>query len=339
MLIPAVGLDVGFGYVKVAKRSPQNANLTQFESFPSLAPRRIRSDAKIHDPSVIERIYHVNVNGVEFSVGPDVKHIVGGASGSGRALNDDYPRTVNYEALFLGGLALLEATEIGVLVMGLPVHTIRAHKEFVTTKFCGEFEVADKVVKVNHVHVIPQPIGAILHYGESVNHRITMEDNFLVNDFGYGTTDWVTTRGMKTIESRSGGTPIGGSTILKSIADLISQDIGKKYDEIERIDDAIIYQKDLKIFGYTYTPTDLKAYLKSSKYIADDCANKIKSSVGDGSDLNCILNVGGGSLYFGESIEEVFGGVKIETLANPRFCVASGLLEYGESQMRKQNMT
>jgi plasmid segregation protein ParM len=334
MFIPVAALDLGFGHTKMAKRFSYNPHLTDFSSFPSLAPRSIKSDAKIHD-DLIEQIYTVHVNGVDFSVGPHVKLVAGGAAGAGRALNEDYPTTVNYKALFLGALAHLEATQIEVLVMGLPVNTMKKHKNFVLNEFRGEFDLCGKKVIVNNVFVIPQPIGAILHYGESINTQISADDTYLVNDFGYGTSDWVTAKGSKTIESRSDGETIGVSTILKSVASLISRDIGRKFSEIERIDDAIIEKKHLQVFGNVFTPENLLAYVKSSQYIADECANKIYESVGNGNDLKTIINVGGGATYFTESVKAVYPGVNVEILEKPRYSVVSGLLEYGETQFRK----
>ena len=101
MHFPVMALDIGFGRTKIAVRYPKESDMFT-DGFPSLAPRNVSGTLSTNVPNpAVNRTYIVNVNNVDFAVGPDVKFSLGGATGSGRTLTDDFPMSVNYEALFL----------------------------------------------------------------------------------------------------------------------------------------------------------------------------------------------------------------------------------------------
>lgn len=336
MHFDAVGLDIGYGRTKVAVRLGQEAKIFT-DSFPSLAPRHVSSNLSSHLPSAVPpTIYVVKVDDVEFAVGPDVAFAVGGQTGNGRTLTDDFPMSVNYRALFLGALAHIGATEIDVLVLGLPVHTMNQYKEHLGRTFKGAFQVLNKTVVVHNVVVLPQPTGAMLHYGSTLSETLNDGENRLIIDCGYVTTDWVLANGYRMIESRSSGTPIGASTILVAIADLISKDEGKPFDQIERIDDCLIGNKPMRFFQKMITPEQMRTYLQNCSFITDDAAKKIRSTVGDGSDLRSILLAGGSARYFKPSIMKSFPDVEIICLDDSPFCNVRGFLTMGETYAKRK---
>ncbi|MET3119824.1 plasmid segregation protein ParM [Undibacterium sp. GrIS 1.8] len=336
MYFPVFACDIGFGQTKVAARLPGPENKLFYDSFPSLSPRHVTSNLSSHLPNAVaNRTYIVRVDDVEFAVGPDVKFAVGGTTGNGRTLTDDFPTSVNYKALFLGALAHVDATEVDLLVLGLPVHTMKLYKDHLLKHFVGEFQVRGKSVVVHKVIILPQPVGALLHYGSTIEEGLSQDENRLIVDCGYVTTDWVLSHGYRMIESRSSGTPTGVSAILNSMADLISKDEGKPFDQIERIDDALISGKPMRFFKNMIQPDKLRSYLDNSSFITDDCAKKIRSSVGDGGDLSSILMVGGGSHYFAPSIAKSFQDVEIIQLDNSPFCNVNGFLLFGEHQHKR----
>ena len=335
MHFSVMALDIGFGRTKIAVRYPKESDMFT-DGFPSLAPRNVSGTLSTNVPNpAVNRTYIVNVNNVDFAVGPDVKFSLGGATGSGRTLTDDFPMSVNYEALFLGALAHVDATEIELLVMGLPVHTMDKYKKHLVTKFTGTFTVGARDVTIKKILILPQPLGAMLHYGSIIDYSLNDGETRLIIDCGYVTTDWVVASGYRIIESRSNGIPTGVSAILSAVADLISKAEGTKFVNIERIDECLMNGKDLRIFKNNLSAEKLKNYVKNSHYIVDDCIKTISARVGDSTDLKSILVCGGGANYFLPAIQECFPLVEIELLDNSPYCNVRGFLLFGESQLRR----
>lgn len=335
MHFDSMGLDVGYGRTKIAVRLPSEQGIFT-DSFPSLVPQHVSENLSSHVPSAeVARTYIVKIDGVEFAVGPDVRFSIGGQTGSGRTLTDDFPMSVNYKALFLGALAHVGATEIDVLVLGLPVHTMEKYKAHLATTFKGTFKAGEKEVVVHDVRVLPQPSGAMIHYGTTLSESLNDGENRLIIDCGYVTTDWVLANGYRMIESRSSGTPVGASTILMSIANRISKFENKQFDHIERIDESLITNKPMRLFKKMIAPEIVRDYLTSSSFIMEDTAKKIRANVGDGSDLCSILMVGGGARYFGPSIQKSFPDVEIIYLDESPYCNVRGFLLMGEAQAKR----
>lgn len=330
-----LALDIGFGRTKMAVRLPEGDQIFT-DSFPSLTPRLVSSNLSSHiTNAAANRIYTVKVDGVDFAVGPDVKFAIGGTTGSGRTLTDDFPTSVNYIALFLGALQHVSATDIDILVLGLPVHTMKKYDKILAQKFAGTFQLVDNEVTIRKVIVLPQPVGAMIQYSTTRAEEIVDGEKRLIIDCGYRTTDWVVADGYRMIESRSSGTPIGVSTILHAIADLIAKDSGHPCDELEAIDDSLYGKKKFRHFKSVYQASQLKALLKNAAFISDDCAKLIKTNVGTGSDLESILLVGGGAHYFYDSVAKSFPDAEIENMNDSPNCNVLGFLTVGEHQAAK----
>lgn len=335
MYFPVLAIDIGYGRTKMAARLP-NVSGIYTDSFPSLAPRHISSNLSSHfSSSTKTKIYVVSVNDVQYAVGPEVKFSIGGGTGNGRTLTDDFPTSDCYMALFLGALYHLDATEIDVLVLGLPVHTMHRNKDYLLTHFSGTFNVGGKTVTVKKIVILPQPVGAMIHYGATLDEAIRDGENRLIIDAGYVTTDWVLVNGYRMIESRSSGTPIGSSAVLNAIAEKIGHDEGVAFDAIERIDESLIENKPLRCFKKVLSPETVNQYLAKAIFVTDVAAEKIRASVGDAADLHSILMVGGSARYFTPSIEKSFPMVEIVHLDHSPYCNVQGFLLFGESHLKR----
>lgn len=334
MQFPILALDIGFGLTKMAVRYPEDLNLFT-DAFPSIALRVVGGvPSEIPSPEA-RRTYFVTVNKINFAVGPDVKFLLGGGTGSGRNLADDFPMSCEYEALFLGALLHVKATEVDVLVMGLPVHTINKYMQHLVTKFTGKFFVGNRQITIKQILILPLPLGAMFHYGSTIDYSLRDNEMRLTVDCGYLTTDWVVTSNYRIHGGRSDGVSKGILSILSAVSALISKHSDTPFANLERLDDSLLNSKELRIFRKKMSLEKLNFYVKNSSYVIDNCVKEIGDTVGDFGDLSSILVCGGGAEYFLPSIKKTFPDVDIVLLENSPFCNVRGFLLFGESRLRR----
>jgi len=154
-------------------------------------------------------------------------------------LSEDFCLTPNYAALLGGSLHFAGVTEVELLVLGLPVHTIAKFSNHLKETFTGTHDFGHGSVSIGTVKVVPQPLGSLVSFSEYGGNRFDRENAHLVVDVGYFTTDWVVAHGFTMNDRRSGGAPGGASQIYQRIASLISSAEGDTVGDIERIDNRL----------------------------------------------------------------------------------------------------
>lgn len=283
--------DIGWGYTKYLKIDEEGN--AQFLSFPSLAPR-----ASGHDMSagLLGRrdTVVVTVEGTDYEVGPDSSDL--DINDSTRNLNDQYIFTDQYKALFYGMLSYMGEDEIDLLVLGLPVSGLNLIQDL-RKMSVGKHQITkDKEVNVKDVLILPQPLGALYHCMSmsETDERFEFldEETNLIIDPGFLTFDFLTTSGSRVVENRSGAHPGGVSKILRSIANSISEKFDIKYDDLSAIDKALTRRK-LKVNGKR---EDLADHIKNTRSVIEGSVNYMKNMIGDGSNIDNIILVGGSSM-------------------------------------------
>lgn len=319
-------LDLGFGYVKHTK-TDEEGNVT-YHSFPSLAVKSSGQDMSMGILSKRNTI-KVLVEGLEYEVGPDSSDL--DSNDSTRNLNEQYIHSDQYKALLYGSLYYMGHDVIDLLVVGLPVSGLNKTAELEKI-IVGEHHITkDKKVEVKKVLVLPQPLGGLYYCISNPELDESFEDLIdeynLVIDPGFLTFDFIVSNGDKLIESRSSAKPGGVSKILSAIATSITEkhNLAKRYENLSAIDKGL-KKRRMKING---KKEDLNEHIKNTKDIIEGSVTYMKNIVGDGSDIDNIILIGGGSDIFKKTIESHFVNHKIISIEDPQMANVKGYYSAG----------
>lgn len=326
-----LSIDVGFGYTKYS--CYENGEIV-YKNFPSIAPR----SSKIEDSDlslINERdTIVVTVDGTNYEVGPD--SLLLETTDTTRTLNEQYIHTAQYKALTYGALAYMNQPVIDLLVVGLPVSNYATHHEALKKSLVGEHKINDSFTcEVKNVLVVYQPLGGLKHCmslskSTLADHELNLSMNLII-DPGFLTVDFLLANGNKIIENKSSAHNGGVSRILNAIAESISKKIGKKYDNFNAIDRALKRRK-LKIAG---KEEDLLEHIKNTKGVIESPIIYMKNMIGDGSDIDNIILLGGGANIFEKTLREHFKEHEIIVIEDPAFANVKGYQLIGEENYNK----
>lgn len=211
MKAATVAVDVGYGNTKFA--FPMGSE-TKLNMFPSLAPQAAPRALANHGNGFFKArdVITIAIDGVEYEVGPGVS--LSSAYGqTGRTLSEDFVTKDEYAALLGGALRLAQVSEVGQLILGLPVHTTQKYASYLRDRFTGTLDFGGEPVEIGSVICLPQPLGALVTFMRQQNTKFDADNAHLVIDVGYFTTDWVVAQGFTMDDNRSGGVPGGSSKI------------------------------------------------------------------------------------------------------------------------------
>lgn len=322
--------DIGYGYVKYNKVDKDGE--TTFHSFPSLAPRSSGNDMSSGMLGRRDTVT-VDVDGIEYEVGPD-SHTLD-SNDSTRSLNEQFIFTDQYKALFYGVLNYMDVEEIDLLVLGLPVSGLNLSEKLKKMSI-GEFQISkDKKVKIKDVLIVAQPLGGLYHclsmVDEDERFEFLEEETNLIIDPGFLTFDFLLANGNLIVDNRSDAYPGGISKVLKSIAASISAKHDIKYDNIGAIDKGLARRK-LKVNG---KKEDLGEHIKNTRSVIENSVNYMRNIVGDGSDIDNIILIGGGSEIFRKTIESFYLKHEIICLEDPQMINIKGFIHAGKVYLEK----
>lgn len=319
-------LDLGWGYTKYSSKPP-GADALEFSSFPSLAPRCTGVDLSM---SILGKrdTKIVTVDGTRYEVGPDSSDL--DSNDASRNLNDQYILTEQYKAVFFGALAYMAEPVIDLLVVGLPLSNMQNAAKL-KALMEGVHEVTGTLkVTVKEALVLPQPLGG-LYYCMSLKEvnpafEFLTEEMNLVIDPGFLTFDFLLSNGEKVIENRSSAHTGGVSKVLRSISESISSKFNIKYENYGAIDKGLRRRK-LKINGET---EELLEHIKNTRSVLEASVNYMRNLVGDGSDIDNIILLGGGSSIYQKTIESYYPKHKLITLEDAQLANVRGYQLAGE---------
>lgn len=320
-------IDVGFGNIKYTALDIDGD--IQCGVFPSLAPAAA-GGADLSSGLMQKRnTVVVEVNGVRYEVGKDARLALG--AHFGRVLANDYAESDAHIALIRGALYYMGATEIDLLVLGLPLNTYERYRLELEAKVVGIHPVPFKgdvqTCSIKKVKVLPQPVGSLFDFSGNNGAYMKMRSQTnLIVDVGFYTLDWVVADGVKMNEARSGATTGGMSAALKVIAKGVAESLDADTPSIERIDEAIRKGINPEFYGKEY---DLQNEIKKAKVqVAQDVALML-SKVGESGDISNIILTGGGADFFRSSIEKAFPRHTIVTTTDPVFANVRGFYKAG----------
>ena len=126
------------------------------------------------------------------------------------------------------------------------------------------------------------------------------DSTYLIVDPGYLTFDFLVSAGDKIIEKRSGSHAGGVSRIITAIAESIERKFGHKYENLHAIDKGLRKRK-IRISG---KDEDLVEHIRNTKPVIEAPIIYMQNIVGDGSDIDFIILVGGGAKVFDKTLKE-----------------------------------
>lgn len=340
--IRAVGIDLGHGNVKIAYPA---ANGTRTMVFPAIAPVLATGVAREMNDAKADGV-QVNLGRLAYFVGPGADNFLE-ATDPGFA-QDHYSHTPQYRALMLGSIAIVakacgakEGDEVQILCLGLglPLTTFWAERAELAKAWKGAFDVpmGSGYARV-HVHettVIAQPVGALLHYADTVTAGKLDADaeNFLkrlnrmhtlVLDAGGGTLDYlVTMGGVRTNSQRSGANVNAMDKCARAVANKFA---GNKLENwlsnpfiLRDIRAAISSKEPIEVAEGE--PIPVEDYLPVVDATIDRGLSEAYNKIGDMSDIKLVLAVGGGGRYYAERFKVRFPqkAQAVQVLGDPLF--------------------
>lgn len=325
-------LDIGWGYTKYS-RFNLDTEAMEFHAMPSLAPRSSGVDLSMSLLGKRDTVV-VNVDGTLYEVGPDSADL--DTNDASRNLNEQYIHTEQYKAVFYGALHYMGQPEIDLLVVGLPLSNMQAApklKELME----GAHKVNDSFTcVVKECLVVPQPLGGLYHCFSLSKEREELEfmreEMNLVIDPGFLTFDFLLSNGEKVIENRSNAHTGGVSKVLRSIAESISNKFGIRYENLSAIDKGLRRRK-LKINGETEM---LEEHIKNTRSVLESSVNYMRNIVGDGSDIDNIILLGGGSHIYRKTIEQYYPKHQLIVLDEAQTANVRGFQLAGEQYLASQ---
>ena len=307
-------LDIGYGNTKYLSGIGEDGEL-KLGTFPSITP--LASSNKISGNMFMSRDTHVvDVEGTLYEVGVESEDLISGANtDAAKVLDESYIFSNQYKALFLGALTYMDEEVFDILVVGLPVNYI--HNADKLAEACtGTFDLPEgKKCIVKRVIVIPQPLGGFYQVAIDQELYEDMLGEFnLVIDPGYLTFDVLTTKGLTPIDPRSDAIPGGMSKILNALAKSVSEELGKKYDDLNAIDKGIRTLRKFKNEDGTTIKRraikvgkqiiELDPHIKKMIPVIDNSITSMKNIVKTYDDIENIILVGGAESIFYKRIEK-----------------------------------
>lgn len=296
-------VDVGYHNTKYTLGLGEDETTIKTGIFPSLAVRLGSRDVKVMPGAEKANACCVVVNDKPFWVGPDVAENASGVEP--RPVLDDYSVSDQYLALLRGALHyMLRASGartmvIRYLVVGLPLTTFQSRQAALKLRCMGVHHVdaADesRTVKVENVHVVPQPQGALMNFG--VSNPMSPDSQTLVVDIGGGTTDWLLATKRRPNLERSGAHPKGMLACAEAVAVAAEHPRWiNQYNIMQRIDLALREGHDhFHAAGADWT---LAKYRPAIDGVLEESVDKMMATVKETDDVDRIVLTGGGAKAF-----------------------------------------
>ena len=341
--LAAAGIDVGYHNTKftLGRVEMDGEDRIAADLFPSVAPllaNEFRADGEI---AVRDDGFVVRVEGCDYFVGKDVANYVAGQEA--RALTRDFSQTDKYLALSYGALLSMiprdhSRLELAIdhLTVGLPLSTYMEHRAPLRDRMQGNHSLSICTITINHVHVIPQPQGALLHH--AARSKNSFSGWMLVIDVGGGTVDWYVASKQRPNFTRSGAYPKG----MLACALAVVNSLGKpewrdNHDILSRIDRAI--REESATFFAAQEDQPLQPHLAAVEAVQEEVASRMLEKLGTLDDIDRVVITGGGAKVFRRFLAKRYPRLAAHALmdADPVFANVMGFHLFSElSRARTQ---
>lgn len=337
-------IEVGYGTNSLTARVENGVPI--IKTFPSIAVP-VQGGGDLSGGLSRRDTVRVQIDDDVFEVGPDA-HLLSDRTSS-RVLSSSYIDTPQYRALLLGSLSYMDVDSIDLLVLALPVNN--QHRAGDLKKLAlGKHKVSgDRVIEVKDVWVLCQPLAGYIYYAHSIGKekfKAIKSQNVLSIDFGFTTVDWVTSRGLKVNEKKSGAEDMGMSAILEICQQGIANafpNLGQVQHDI--IDNAFWHEKGvLRIAGKPYPfpvckgqlvdgrPTNVNYDLTGAiRQVAKSAMQAVQNSVRNGAEISQIIVMGGSHTAYLDEVRAAYPEHEIAVIDNPLTAVCLGMY-YGGCQ-------
>lgn len=286
-------------------------------------------------------------NGAVYEVGPDA-YLLSDRTSS-RVLNNTFIETDQYKALFKAALLMMKGSEeIDLLVLSLPVNNMVRASDLKEMAL-GEHKINDKKVLVKNVWVLCQPLAGYLAYANEIGqdgYEELKEQSVLSLDFGFSTADWLTSRGLKINEKKSGAVDMGMSVVL----DEVHKELKKSFVHLDSIPMHIIDEAFWKHPGYIkisgkrypfpvcnkgrdYDGNETKISFDVSGVINKvtvSCLQAVRNNVGAGAEIGLILVMGGSNEVYLPEVKKAYPEHRIVIVQDPMVAVCRGMFFGGQ---------
>lgn len=259
-----------------------------------------------------------------------------------RTRHPDYPMTDEYLALYYRALRLTAATEIDVLVTGVPVEQHRDEKfcERLAERLRGKHAInAGTVVTVNEVFITAQPIGAFadasVQMGSEADRQVIQQGRVLVEDPGFYSNDRALFDGGRLVRSASGSNNNAMGQVLENTVQLIEKALHDKV-KVDRIEQALRHGSQTVLFHGEHL--DFTPYLQSALDVVnrENATDLLNAKNIEREQIDLVILGGGGAEYFRAAVKQAFPGSRIEVLPRP---VAANVRGYWYMQRARSMAT
>lgn len=324
------GIDIGYGNTKI--RFQTGNNKPKDLVFRSIAAPSQADYAVTGSPLLGRDTRLVHIDGMAYEVGPDADSLM--PPRQIRVLHEDYIRTTQYRALYLGALSYIGQTHIDLLVTGLPVQLFDTDQDALRELLQGEHEVPGLgTVTVKRVQIIAQPVGGLLAHIQETNAEDINECASLLIDPGFFTLDWTGAKGLKYQPILTGSSPAGFSLALKAAAKGIASQIKQPFDNIDLLDERLRHST-LRIGPIEIDRSPINEIIRKTLKPA---VVGIQNQLSKGALFNQILVCGGAASYYAPIIQEIWPEHPVHVLSDPIMANVRGFFSMAE-QLAARNI-
>jgi plasmid segregation protein ParM len=350
-------IEIGFGTISLT--SIESNGRPVIRTFSSIATPIEKTELKTSlDLYASRKVVHVDVDGITYEVGEDA-HL---SSKSGQThtqiLNDSYVDSPQYKALFLGSLYMVHAGDddvIDLLVLGLPVNHFAKRKMLIDLAK-GEHKIGNRTITIKEVMVLPQPLGGLLAYANSIGQdryqSEFIQSNTLCIDVGTLTLDHIVSRGLTVNSNRSGAVPQGVSVLIKELQQAVSKAFSLTSTIPHYVVDDALWRHPgmIRVRGKSYpfpvctgelhdgSPTTVRFDFRPvMKKVTSEALIPVQNSIGDGADIDRIVAVGGPIEHYKEAIKNAFPEHDIVFMEQSLTAVCEGLFYAGKHALKQKS--
>lgn len=331
-----IGIDIGYSSVKLAFGTEKHPVV---QTLPVGAARRTQMLKGDDNQFQIGSGFLVMVNDEEWVAGISPADIPGFT----RTMDNDYPRSPEYLALFRAALSRVGVSVVDQVVIGLPVFQFKddSQRLELQERLEGRHYIRpDFVVDVKSVKVIAQPAGAIGHHLNvqselPESEQIGPDDIVLIVDPGHFSIDWVVfRRGFDT--NAAGSTSTAGESIVQAAATALSKQHNTEV-KVPRLERAILGGRSTVSAGKVDIPF-AKALEEQASQIVEANLKVIRGSVrrvSESEGVDVILLTGGSARLFAPALEAKFPESRVIVTPDNVMANARGFFRAAASAVRK----
>ena len=341
-----VGIDIGYSNLKVVYGSAKNGQVER-KMFPATACNaKMISRSLIggvsNEPDVIYVPAEISSESLLGGGADHEEYVVGEKAtiiqGFSRELNANYPLTKSWLAMYRKALSVTGASEVSLVVLGLPVNQYNNEdlKAKMKLRCEGRHQInSKKEVYVEEVRIIPQSAGPWFDFISQAQDSfidILEEGRVLIIDPGFYSVDTALFYEGRFFDRMSITSMYAFSKIIEEAKGLLKEAFNAS-PSTEKIETCIKENKFNLLISDK--KVDIKSYIdRAAESVSNSAIREIMNSVRhDDSTLDMIILAGGGPEYYAHAIKEMVGKqpTKIVIPEDSVNSIALGYYRYAET--------